>query len=307
VVSLWMAALSVQVADAGQVKIADVTASSEYRGGGADFPPRNVKDNKSATPWFEGDRGNGVGSWIEVDLGGEHTVTHVRMMAGDWSTAEKWRQANRPKELAVRWSDGTEESWMLGDERTVQIYRPPTPKATSSIRFKINGLYTGSAFPDAAISEIQVFDTAPSKTVKIRSAKASSEFPADSEGSYTADQAFDGVNDTYWCEGNEEGDGVGEWLEFDLGGAKKVSVAKICAGICASPKANGRANSPTTATLQFSDGSTEKAKFGTLAGAPSKITFDTPHTTSCVRLRIDSIKKGSDYNDACVSEVTFLP
>ena len=70
-------------------------------------------------------------------------------------------------------------------------------------------LYTGTTFPDAAISEIVVYDDQPGTTATVRDVKASSEFPSDAEGSYLAVQAADGVKDTFWCEGNKATDGVG--------------------------------------------------------------------------------------------------
>ena len=38
---------------------------------------------------------------------------------------------------------------------------------------------------------------------------------------------------------------------------------------------------------------------------PQNVSFDTPQTTDKVKLRIDEVRPGSEYNDACISEVTF--
>ena len=86
---------------AAPVKIAGVTAKSYYSEGGATYHSDNVKDGKSTPPWFEGDPGNGVGSWIEVDLGGEHRVTKLQVLAGDWTSGGAWQRANRPAEVEV--------------------------------------------------------------------------------------------------------------------------------------------------------------------------------------------------------------
>src|SRR5262245_48616610 len=147
-------------AGAAQVQIASVTAKSSYSQGGTTYSANNVKDKKSK-PWFEGDPGNGVGSWVEVDLGGTKNVTKIGMFAGDWTNGDNWKKANRPKEVEIKWSDGTTAIWSLEDAWKMQVFTPPQPKSTSSIRFKVNTLYNGTAFPDTAISEILVWDDSP--------------------------------------------------------------------------------------------------------------------------------------------------
>ena len=231
-------------AHAGPVKISDVEAKSYYDSGPR-YPATKVKDGYVATQWFEGDRGNGLGAWIRVDLGAEKTVTKVVLYAGDWKSQKDWQRANRPKELEVKFSDETTEIWTLTDEWKPQIFVPSKPKATSSIRFKIYQIYNGTAFPDTAISEILVFDDKSTDSHKVTSATASSEFPADQDGTYDASQLTDGIKDTFWCENNKDGDGVGEWIELDFGSAKKMSKAVVTSGPTA-PTATRRIAVPST-------------------------------------------------------------
>ncbi|MBX2804052.1 MAG: discoidin domain-containing protein [Myxococcales bacterium] len=291
-------------AHAAPVKIVGVEAKSYYSRNGTSYHPDNIKDGKSTPPWFEGDPGNGAGSWIEVDLGGEHNVTRINLLAGDWTSGTDWGRANRPQEIEIRWSDGTTELWSLTDEWKIQSFVPSAPKATSKIRFKVNTLYSGSAFPDAAISEIQVFDDQEGSVAEVKGVTASSEFPADNDGAYYPHQAADGVRDTMWCEGNKESDGVGEWVEFDLGRPTALKGMKICAGMCASIAIHKKGNAPTQGTVMFSDGATQQFTLKDFP-LPQNVSFDTPHTTDKVKIRIDTVRKGSEYDDACVSEVTF--
>lgn len=291
-------------AHAAPVKIASVSAKSSYSNAGVSYPADNIKDGKSSTPWFEGDPGSGVGSWIEVDLGGTKNVTKLQLLAGDWSGGG-WSKANRPKELEVRWSDGSTAIWTLGDEYRMQTFVPPQPKSTSTIRFKINSIYNGSAFPDTSISEILVFDDTADPNATVKQVKASSEFPADADGAYFATQASDGVRDTYWCEGNKGGDGVGEWLEFHFDAPTRVSALSVCNGMCTTPDMLKKGNAPSRVTLSFSDGSTQQVELKALMPLPQKVTI-TPVTTSSVKIRIDEVRKGSEYDDTCLSEVTFV-
>lgn len=303
VLPLTVAAVS--PADAAQVKIASVTAKSSYSSGGTNYPADNVKDGKGGTPWFEGDSGSGVGSWIEIDLGGPHNVTKLQLLAGDWSTGSGWTRANRPKELEVKWSDETTATWTLTDDYKIQTFTPPSAKSTSKIRLKINAIFNGTAFPDTAISEILVFDDAPDTIATVRNVTASSEFPADAEGAYYAVQAADGVRDTFWCEGNKTADGTGEWLEFTFDGPTKVSSLLVCNGMCSTPDILKKGNAPAKVTLQFSDGSTQAVELKALMPLPQKVAI-TPVTTSSVKLKIDSVRKGTEFDDACLSEVTFV-
>ncbi|MEQ1502092.1 MAG: discoidin domain-containing protein [Myxococcota bacterium] len=289
---------------AAPVKIAAVTAKSSYSTGGTSYPAENVKDGKGATPWFEGDSGSGVGSWVELDLGGQHTITKLQLLAGDWSGGG-WAKANRPKELEVKWSDGTTATWTLTDEYRMQTFVPPSPKATGTVRLKINSIYNGSAFPDTAISEILVWDDAPDATARVTTVTASSEFAPDADGSYYAVQAADNVRDTYWCEGSKTSDGVGEWLEFKFDAPTRISALSVCNGMCSTADVLKKGNAPSTVTLQFSDGSTQKVELKALMPLPQKVTI-TPVTTASVKLKVDAVRKGTEFDDTCLSEVTFV-
>jgi hypothetical protein len=290
-------------AHAGMVPIASATAKSYYSQGGSSYPADRIKDGKTI-PWFEGDSGNGVGAWIEVNLGGDKKVTKLEMFAGDWQSGENWKRANRPKELELRWADGTTDVWTLTDEWKVQTFVPKTPKVSSTIRFKVNSLYNGTTFPDTAISELIVYDDQPGAFATVREVKASTEAPSDADGSYVAAQASDGVKDTFWCEGNKASDGVGEWVEVLFDAPTPIKEVKVCTGMCTSD-AFQRGNAPSKVTLQFSDGSVQHLDLKTVAPLPAPYPI-TPVTTSSVKVKIDAVRKGSEFNDACLSELTFV-
>jgi hypothetical protein len=243
-----------------------------------------------------------VGSWIELDLGGTHNVTRIVAFPGDWSGG--WAKANRPKEIEIRWSDNTTSTWTLTDDYRAQTFVPPAAKSTSSVRFKINSIFAGTAFPDTAISEIVVYDDQADTNAAIKAVKASTEFPTDTEGSYFAVQAADGVRDTFWCEGNKSGDGVGDWLEFAFDAPTRITSMSICNGMCSTTDILKKGNAPSHVTLQFSDGSTQGFDLKALVPLPQKVTL-VPVTTASVKMKIDAVRKGTDFDDSCVSEVSF--
>lgn len=300
-----MLSLSLSLAaEAAPVKIASVSAKSSYAQGGTTYPADNVKDGKAMTPWFEGDPGSGVGSWIEVDLGGTHKVTKIAILPGDWS-GSGWSKANRPKELTVQWSDQSTASWSLTDTYQMQVFTPPSPVSTSIVRLKIGQVYNGSAFPDTAISEILVWDDQPDPAfATIKSVTASSELAADADGSYFAAQAGDGVRDTYWCEGGKTGDGAGEWLEFAFDAPTRITGLSMCNGMCGSVDMLKKGSAPAHVTLQFSDGSTQSMDVKAVMPLAQTLPI-TAVTTSSVKLKIDAVRPGTEFQDTCVSEVQF--
>jgi len=296
--------LALGTASAAPVKITGAEAKSSYSKDGATYLPGNVHD-RSTQPWFEGDPGSGVGSWVKVDLGSEHTVTEVRMMAGDWTSYTDWDRANRPKQIELKFSDGSTETMELADEWKIQTHKLSKPRATSDIRFKIVAVYSGKAFPDTAISEIQVFDDKPGKVVGVASASSSTEFPATDEGRYDAEQAVDGVKDTMWCEGDKDSEGVGEWVEFKLDEKATISSMKVCPGMCASLAIHKTGNMPTEVTLDFGDGASQTVELKDLP-LDQPVRFATPHTTDTVKMTIAEVRKGTKFDDTCLSEVTFV-
>ncbi|MFT5454044.1 MAG: hypothetical protein ACI9K2_000520 [Myxococcota bacterium] len=296
--------LASSAAHAKRLKITGVTASSEYDEDGTQYPARNVKDGKGTTAWYEGDQGNGLGAWVEVDLGGEHDVRRIVVYGGDWKSEQDWKRANRPKELELKFSDDTTETWTLDDSYAAQSYAPSGGRKTSTIRFRLKSIHPGSAFPDTGISEIQVFDETPEAYVEVKAATASSEFAPDGN-SYYATNTTDGLKDSYWCEGEKESDGVGQWLMYDFGGSKTVKTLEILNGMGTSFDLHKKGNVATKATLQFSDGSTKAVALKAFA-MPQKVDLGSV-TTSSVKITFDELRKGTEFDDLCVSEVYFLP
>ncbi|RME22349.1 MAG: hypothetical protein D6798_16035 [Deltaproteobacteria bacterium] len=294
------------LAMARPVQIAGATASSTYPPQeGTSYEARNLYDRKVATAWFEGDDGSGLGAWVELDLGGPHTLTGLRIWNGYWLTWDMWQRNNRVKNLEVETADGQEFSFELTDEMKPEDIRFPKAVTTDRLKLRIKGIHKGNTFNDTAISEIQVLDDQPPEFVVPTGFQASSTYPEDGDGDYEAENLADGILDSMWCEGDKEGDGTGQWVQEDFGAPTRVSKLVIYNGNAFSFSSFMKANSATAATLTFSDGSTES-----IAIKPSMmkqtISF-TPHTTSSVRITFDTVRRGKEFNDLCISEAVFLP
>jgi hypothetical protein len=191
----------------------------------------------------------------------------------------------------------------LTDEMVAQELSLASPKKTTSIKVKVKRVYSGSAWPDTAISEIQVFDTGGDSHTSVSSFEASSVLAPDADGSYDAHMVSDGISDTMWCEGSKEGDGTGEWLHFDFGGSQAVSSLELVNGIGTTLSYWMKGNRVTSATLTFSDGATETVAIKN-SMMRQTVTFPS-HQTSSVRVTFTEVSKGKEYNDLCISEARF--
>ena len=154
-------------AEAARVKVAAVTASSSYPADeSVNYEPKQLIDGKSGTSWVEGDPGGGLGSWVELDLGGAQNVQKIQVWGGMWYSSEYWARANRPKSLEVKFSDGSVQEFAMTDAQEVQVLSLAKPVSTSTIRLKVKANYNGSTWQDTAISEIQVFDAGADDQVR---------------------------------------------------------------------------------------------------------------------------------------------
>jgi hypothetical protein len=83
-----------------------------------------------------------------------------------------------------------------------------------------------------------------------------------------------------------------------------VRTVQVCTGMCTFD-AFARGNAPSKLSLQFSDGSTQAIEITKMGPVPQDYPLR-PVTTSSVKVRVDAIRKGTEFNDACLSELTFL-
>lgn len=292
-------------AQAKNLTITAVTAKSSYSDDSAvRYDASNLNDRKTSTVWIEGEDGSGLGSWVAIALDGPQTVTGLRLWNGNWYSTDLWTRHNRLKEVQIGLSDGTEHVFTLKDVKKVEEIRFPTPVTTDKLTLHIRGTYRGTTFNDTSLSEIQVFNDEPDGSVQVKAMSASSVYPADIDGDYEPANILDGLDDSMWCEA-DRGDGVGQWIEFDLGKSSQVGQLWIVNGNAHSWRHYGTSNRATTATVTFSDGATRPIAFKH-GIRPQTIPLGS-HTTSTVRVTFDQVNRGTDFNDLCVSEAALLP
>ncbi len=304
--SVVLAALLSGAAHAAPLEISEATASSTYPGSdGVSYAAKNVTDGKVSTVWTEGADGAGMGESVTLVLkGGPAKVEGMTIWNGNWYTYDFFERHNRIKEVLVEFSDGSTERHELEDGFKPFDVRFEKPHETSQVTLKIKGKYGGNTFDDTCISEVVLWDGKPSPNVAVTGHATSSTYPPDNDGNYEPVNLHDGILDSMWCEGSKDGDGTGEWIEFDFGGSKKVSKVQLNNGNSHSFGMFMKANSATRATLTFSDGGKESIDI-----KPSMMsqTISFPaHTTSKVKMTFDEVRKGKEFNDLCISEANFL-
>ncbi len=298
-----LAAMSV-TSHAARVKPAGVTASSYYPPeSGVTYIPKNAMDGKLSTSWIEGEEGSGLGSWIKFDVPAGTKLEGVRIWGGIWSSYDYWTRAPRPKQLEFKFADGSTELHDLTDKMEAQSIVFKKAHETSDVRIRIKAIYNGTTWNDAAISEIQLLDGGAESHAEPKSFAYSSKLADDGDGNYKPENMLDGVADSMWCEGNQGGDGTGEWVEVTFGGTKSVSSMTLINGVGGDVGAWKKSNRTTKATLSFSDGSKEVVTLKNFF-LPQTVSFP-QKSTSKVRVTFTEVFKGSEYNDLCVSELYF--
>jgi hypothetical protein len=290
---------------ASTVKPAGVEASSYLVSDkGEAYEGKAVTDGKLDKGWLEGADSSGLGSWVKIDLGGTKMVTGLKIWNGYWISHDFWTRHNRVKEVEVEFSDGAKETFVLTDEFKAEEVRFKTARETGFVKVKLKSVYRGSTFNDTGFSEIQVMDKAPSSFV-VPVAYTPSSVLEDEGENYSIEQLHDGLVDSLWCEGNAEGDGTGESIEFDFGRPTSVSKLKIRNGSAGSFSSFVAANRAKAGKLSFSDGSSQDIAIKTTL-MEQTIGF-TAKTTSKVTLTFTEVVKGSQYNDLCMAEARFEP
>lgn len=288
---------------AGAVKITSSSASSIYpEADGLRYVPEQVYDRKVSKNWTEGDqKSSGLGEWIQLDFEGEKNLTAFRIWNGTFTSYDMWTRSNRIKEVELEFSDGTKQSFTLTDGMSGELV-DLAPVSTTSVKMRIKSVYNGSTFTDTAISEVVFFDDVDDGVATVKSWKTSSTYKADADGNYEPINMADTAVDTMWCEASE-GDGVGEWVEASFASPTEVSTLNLVNGNGYNIMYAMKGNLATELLLTFSDGSTQTVAVKA-SGIPQKVSF-TPVTTSSVKVSVNTIRKGKEFNDLCFSELQF--
>lgn len=155
----WLLALSLPaVAVAGPVAPKFNASSAQGSHGAA-----SAFDGLLSTAWVEDKPGQGVGEWLEVDLGADTAVRTVTVWGGHFGSRDDWRDHHRVAEVTLS-GTGPEGAWkvgaVLGDRfasKTIAV-----DKTTRTLRVTVDRAYDGAVRDELHIAEIAFdFDEKP--------------------------------------------------------------------------------------------------------------------------------------------------
>ena len=137
----------------------------------------------------------------------------------------------------------------------------------------------------------------------IQSADQSSVVVQSGSHDNTAAAAVDGKLETSWQEG-VDGDGIGEWVRFNLGSTRTVQYLRLYLGNWRNYDWYRENNVPKALEIEL-NGQTWQVEFP-YDQEPHVVVFSAPVETDYVVLRVASVYEGSQYDDTCIAEVEII-
>lgn len=121
---------------------------------------------------------------------------------------------------------------------------------------------------------------------------------------YVPANVVDNRLDTAWVEG-KKGSGEGEWLLVDLGRARSVRTIELLNGYHKNEDIFRKNNRVRGLKIAMSNGYTTTVELED-SGGVQKITLDEPQAVTWVQLTIQSVYRGTKYQDTAISEVRVI-
>ena len=130
-----------------------VRASSTLSSKNDLYVPAHLVDGDPKTTWVEGASGVGQGEWIEVDFGGQKSISELTLINGVGGDLNAWKKSNRTTKATLTFSDGSTQVVDIKD-----FFLPQTtkfsPKQTSKVRVTFDEVSKGVEYNDLCVSEL---------------------------------------------------------------------------------------------------------------------------------------------------------
>ncbi len=133
------------------------TSSSSKSTAKVDFGPDKAFDGLLHTSWGEDSPGDGVGQWLEVDLGEDVQIGTLSIWGGHFDGREDWNARGRVAELTITGWDGKgNETVDKGVTLGVRFARKDTSigETVRKLRITVDEVHEGAVFADTHIAEI---------------------------------------------------------------------------------------------------------------------------------------------------------
>lgn len=136
------------------------TASSQLKDeGDFTYSPSDTIDRALETSWAEGDKGTGVGQWIQYQLDGAYRIEKLKLVPGCGFTPQLWLKNERIKKLKITLDGKIEQVAELEDARTPGEWRAIAIQHNDPVKLinlEIMEVYPGTTWKDGCISEVTV-------------------------------------------------------------------------------------------------------------------------------------------------------
>ncbi len=133
-----------------------IVASSVLSGG--NYNQQNVWDKDPSTAWVEGDKGDGIGEWLDFWLyRKKQTINSISIINGYVKNETIYNANNRVKKVRIWANNGDSYLFDLEDNNLQkQILKLPKPINASTLKIIIVDIYKGSKYNDTSISEVEL-------------------------------------------------------------------------------------------------------------------------------------------------------
>ena len=121
---------------------------------------------------------------------------------------------------------------------------------------------------------------------------------------YGPEQMLDGKLDTAWVEG-KGGQGEGEWVVVDFGGARRISALQIYNGYHKNVDLFKKNSRVRDVEIVFSDGRSQIATLADRDG-PQTINGDGNVSAAWMQIKIRSVYAGTRYQDTAITELRVI-
>ncbi len=131
---------------------------------GPDCLAANVLDGRADTAWCEGVSGDGIGQWIEIDLGHETVVQGFKIVNGydKEGRFDRWEANGRLAKVEITTDTGHSYTATFEDDRKSHRWTfDGAGIRAHTVRFTIRSVFRGSRYHDTCISTLRLIHGSP--------------------------------------------------------------------------------------------------------------------------------------------------
>jgi len=136
----------------GQLLTGNMSASSSL----PDYPDTNLYDCTWRS-WAEGSKGNGVGEYIQISMGGREWIYGFAIKNG-YGNIDYFAKNNRVKAFKIYVGGTYSETIVIKDSPGFEQYYFKKPGSYKDIRFVIDDVYPGALYNDTCIAEFWLLE-----------------------------------------------------------------------------------------------------------------------------------------------------